>query len=182
LTRPIALLTDFGHRDAYVGVMKGAILTRNPNAVLVDVGHDVPPQDVRRAAFLLATSVSYFPVGTIFLVVVDPGVGTSRRAIALEAGPLGFVGPDNGVLTWALRLLAHDGQIDVDPLNGRLQLRRGVQAVELTVSRCVDHVPRERRLRSSGRRAQPRPPLEGARHPANRARRPPVARARSRLR
>src|SRR5215210_5755935 len=107
--RPIVLLTDFGLRDAYVGVMKGVILGRNPAARLVDLTHEVPPQDVRRAAFLLATSLQYFPPGSVFLVVVDPGVGTKRRAVALQAANWSFVGPDNGIVAWALCSLAREG-------------------------------------------------------------------------
>jgi S-adenosylmethionine hydrolase len=125
------MLTDFGLRDAYVGVVKGVILARHPHARLVDLCHEVPPQDIRRAALLLATSVPYFAPGAVFLVVVDPGVGTERRALAVEAAGWTFVGPDNGVLTWALRLLARDGQIEVGAEKGWLQLRAGARAVEL---------------------------------------------------
>ncbi len=95
----IALLTDFGTRDHYVGVMKGVALAINPEATLVDISHDVPPHNIAAAAEELATSYRYFPAGTIFLVVIDPGVGTARRGIAAEAGDWRFVAPDNGVLT-----------------------------------------------------------------------------------
>src|SRR5690606_25917613 len=96
---PIALLTDFGTRDHYVGVMKGVMLGINPDATLVDLTHDLPPHDVAAAAHELAVTYRYFPAGTIFLVVVDPGVGSARRGIAAEAGDWRFVAPDNGVLT-----------------------------------------------------------------------------------
>jgi S-adenosyl-L-methionine hydrolase (adenosine-forming) len=95
----VALLTDFGTRDHYVGVMKGVVLGINPDATLVDLSHDLPPHDIGFAAEELAAICKYFPAGTIFLVVIDPGVGTSRLGIAAEAGDWKFVAPDNGVLT-----------------------------------------------------------------------------------
>ena len=95
----IALLTDFGTRDHYAGTMKGVALGICPDAVLVDISHEVPPHDVVAGALELAASYRYFPAGTIFLVVVDPGVGSSRRGIAAEAGEYRFVAPDNGVLS-----------------------------------------------------------------------------------
>jgi S-adenosylmethionine hydrolase len=103
MPRPvIALLTDFGTRDHYAGTMKGVALGICPDATLVDISHDLPPQDVLGAALELAAAYRYFPVGTIFLVVVDPGVGSARRGIAAEAGDYKFVAPDNGVLTAVL--------------------------------------------------------------------------------
>jgi hypothetical protein len=95
----ITLLTDFGTRDAYVGVMKGVIASICPEVQMIDLTHDIPPQDLYAARFNLLNAVSYFPQGTIHLVVVDPGVGTSRRgiAVATEFGVL--VGPDNGVMS-----------------------------------------------------------------------------------
>lgn len=98
----LALLTDFGLADGYAGVMKGVALGIAPDVRLVDLTHDVPPQDVRAGAWVLATSWRYFPAGTIFLAVVDPGVGTSRRPVALEAGGRFFVGPDNGLFGYVL--------------------------------------------------------------------------------
>ncbi len=80
MARPIiALLTDFGTRDHYAGVMKGVILGICPDVTLVDISHDLPPHDIAFAAQELAATYKYFPAGTIFLVVVDPGVGTTRR-------------------------------------------------------------------------------------------------------
>lgn len=98
----ITLLTDFGLEDPYVGIMHGVILNIVHRANLVDLTHAVPPQDVDRAAFLLATAVDYFPPGTVHLVVVDPGVGTARRPIAVRTEHAFFVAPDNGVLDLAL--------------------------------------------------------------------------------
>jgi hypothetical protein len=95
----IALLSDFGTRDHYAGVMKGVILGICPDATLVDLSHELPAHDVAFAALELAAVYKYYPAGTIFLVVVDPGVGTARRGLAVEAGEWRFVAPDNGVLT-----------------------------------------------------------------------------------
>jgi S-adenosylmethionine hydrolase len=104
MSRPIiALLTDFGTRDHYVGVMKGVALGICPDAALIDITHEVPPQDVLEGALELAVSYKYFPAGTVFLVVVDPGVGSTRRGIAADCGSYRFVGPDNGVLALAVR-------------------------------------------------------------------------------
>jgi S-adenosylmethionine hydrolase len=103
MARPlIALLTDFGTRDHYAGTMKGVALGICPDAILVDISHDLPAHDVLGAALELVAAYRYFPAGTIFLVVVDPGVGSARRGIAAEAGDYKFVAPDNGVLTAVL--------------------------------------------------------------------------------
>ena len=99
----IALLSDFGTRDHYAGTMKGVILNICPDVTLVDITHDVPAHDVLDGALQLAAAARYFPAGTIFLAVVDPGVGGARRGIAAEAGDYRFVAPDNGVLTAVLR-------------------------------------------------------------------------------
>src|SRR6202171_2241915 len=100
MARPvIALLTDFGTRDHYAGTMKGVALGICPDATLVDISHEVPAHDVLAGALELAASYKYFPQGTIFLVVVDPGVGSARRGIAADTGDYRFVAPDNGVLT-----------------------------------------------------------------------------------
>ena len=100
MARPvIALLTDFGTKDHYAGTLKGVALGICPDATIIDITHDIPPHDVLAGALELAASWKYFPVGTIFLVVIDPGVGSTRRSIAAEAGGYRFVAPDNGVLT-----------------------------------------------------------------------------------
>ena len=99
----IALLSDFGTQDHYVGTMKGVILGICPDVTLVDITHDVAPHDVLEGALELAASYRFFPAGTIFLAVVDPGVGSSRRGIAAEIGDYRFVCPDNGVLTGVVR-------------------------------------------------------------------------------
>ncbi|WP_022834548.1 SAM hydrolase/SAM-dependent halogenase family protein [Salisaeta longa] len=103
----ITLTTDFGTRDAYVAAMKGVILGIHPQARLVDVTHKVDPQDVMEAAFTLRTACPYFGDGTVHLVVVDPGVGTRRKAVAVRYNDAYYVGPDNGVLP-----LVMDGEPD----------------------------------------------------------------------
>lgn len=97
----ITLLTDFGHRDGYPGVMKGVIWSIAPNARLVDLSHDIPAQNVHAGALVLGRAVPYFPPGTIHVAVVDPGVGSTRRAISARLGEQYFVLPDNGLLTYA---------------------------------------------------------------------------------
>jgi hypothetical protein len=95
----VAFLSDFGTRDHYAGVMKGVVLSICPDAVLVDLSHDLPAHDIPFASLELAATYKYFPAGTIFVVVVDPGVGSARRGIAADVGDWKFVAPDNGVLT-----------------------------------------------------------------------------------
>lgn len=98
----ITLTTDFGTRDWFVGTMKGVIHRIAPRAVVVDITHEIPPGDVRAGAFALAASWRFFPKGSVHVVVVDPGVGSTRAAIAVRAANGVFVGPDNGVLSLAL--------------------------------------------------------------------------------
>lgn len=97
-----ALLTDFGYRDPYVAMMKGVLLGINPSLQLVDITHDITPQRVREAALVLSASYRFFPPGTIFVVVVDPGVGGTRRALIAEIPHFTFLAPDNGVLDLVL--------------------------------------------------------------------------------
>jgi len=103
MASPITLTTDFGARDPYVAAMKGVILRVCPEAPVVDLMHYIAPQDIWEAALFLAGAAPWFPVGTVHLVVVDPGVGTDRLPIAVAAGGQVFVCPDNGVLTFVLR-------------------------------------------------------------------------------
>ncbi len=98
----ITLITDFGLEDGHVGAMKGVIRSIAPETTIVDISHFVPPQDIRRAAYVLFTAYPYYPTGTVHVVVVDPGVGTERRAIALQTPIAYFVAPDNGVLSYVL--------------------------------------------------------------------------------
>ena len=104
MARPlVAFLSDFGTRDHYAGTMKAVVLSVCPDATLVDIGHEIPAHDVLAGALELAACYRYFPPGTIFLVVVDPGVGSTRRGLAAESGDYRFVAPDNGVLTAVFR-------------------------------------------------------------------------------
>jgi S-adenosyl-L-methionine hydrolase (adenosine-forming) len=98
----ITLTTDFGTGDGYVGAMKGVILSLLPGATVVDVTHEVPRHDVAAAAHVLATAAPLYPPGTVHLVVVDPGVGGARRALAVDDGRYRYVGPDNGVFARVL--------------------------------------------------------------------------------
>lgn len=99
----ITLTTDFGLADGYVGVMKGVILARAPETRLVDLSHEIAPQDVAAGAYILLQAYRYFPPETIHLAVVDPGVGTARRALLLVTEQGRFVGPDNGLFSFVLR-------------------------------------------------------------------------------
>jgi S-adenosylmethionine hydrolase len=92
----ITLLTDFGTVDYFVGAVKGAILSVNPGAVIVDITHEIPPQDIETGAFTLVAAYQTFPAGTIHVAVVDPGVGSERRPLIVSANEQFFVGPDNG--------------------------------------------------------------------------------------
>jgi S-adenosyl-L-methionine hydrolase (adenosine-forming) len=98
----IALLTDFGTEDWFVGTMKGVIASINPKAQVIDLCHDILPGDIRAGAIALLASYKYFPRGTIFVAVVDPGVGGPREAMLAEAHGCHFIGPDNGLLSYAL--------------------------------------------------------------------------------
>jgi len=100
LSGVIALLTDFGAQDPYAGVLKAVILSRCPGANVVDLCHGVGPQDVRQAAFVLRSSAPYFPDGTLFVCVVDPGVGSSRAVLWARSRRHAFLAPDNGLLAW----------------------------------------------------------------------------------
>lgn len=97
---PITLLTDFGTADYFVAAMKGVLLARAPGVPIVDITHEIPPQDVHAAAFTLLAVHAEFPAGTIHVAVVDPGVGSARRAILVEAAGQLFIGPDNGIFSY----------------------------------------------------------------------------------
>ncbi len=127
----VTLTTDFGTEDAYAGTMKGVILSINPQAQLVDLTHSVAPQRVLEGSYMLATAFRYFPKGTVHLAVVDPGVGSARRALAVQAGGYFFVAPDNGILSHVLAVLglAHPGGPG-SPTS--TNLASGMRAVALT--------------------------------------------------
>jgi S-adenosyl-L-methionine hydrolase (adenosine-forming) len=100
--RIIALTTDFGAADWFVGTMKGVIARLAPRTQVIDLTHQIPPGDIRAGAFALLSAYRFFPHGTIHLAVVDPGVGSARKALAVRTTNYVFVGPDNGLLSWAL--------------------------------------------------------------------------------
>lgn len=100
--RIITLLTDFGLSDVYVGVMKGAIAQINPELKVIDITHQIPPQNIAAGRFCLMNAVAYFPPETVHIAVVDPGVGSKRRAIAIQCANCWLVGPDNGLFSGVL--------------------------------------------------------------------------------
>lgn len=133
----ITLLTDFGLKDIYVGVMKGVISQINPQTQIIDLTHEIPPQNVAAGRFCLLNAVPYFPKGTVHIAVVDPGVGTQRRAIALQFPGGYLVGPDNGLLTGILEQFDQNFGVNFNNKNGNdhhdsLQLKPDILAVELT--------------------------------------------------
>jgi S-adenosylmethionine hydrolase len=130
----IALLTDFSWHNWYLGVMKGVILGINPEVRIVDLCHDVSSQDVREGSFVLGNSFEYFPDGTVFLCVVDPGVGGDRRNLIIETDKYFFVGPDNGIMSCVFekgivrKVYAVKPGKHTLPLHGRTFLGRDVFA------------------------------------------------------
>jgi len=126
----ITLTTDFGMADAYVAAMKGVILGINPEARLIDICHSIKPQNIPDAAFVLSTAYRFFPPNTIHLVVVDPGVGTERRAIILRTPVACFVSPDNGVLSYVIQQSVKGGLI-----NNRQQIELGSELEAVAITR-----------------------------------------------
>jgi len=119
---PIALMTDFGTADTYVGVMKGVISGIAPDSPIIDVNHAIPPGDIRQAAFQLWQAVRYFPKGAVFVLVIDPGVGTARRPVAFRWADRWLVGPDNGLFTYLLMTRPAGPAVILD--NPAYQLKR----------------------------------------------------------
>jgi len=132
----ITLITDFGLADPYVGVVKGVILGINPQAVIVDISHAIEPQNIHQAAFVLGTACQFFPQGTIHVVIVDPGVGSRRRAIILKTPSAYFVAPDNGVLSY---VLAPAPVTSGSPEPGERELSPELQAIAITNPRFWRH-------------------------------------------
>jgi len=127
----ITLTTDFGLADGYVAAMKGVMLGVNPEAKIIDICHNIRPQGIGEAAFILSTVFQFFPEHSIHVVVVDPGVGTKRRAIILRTPLADFVAPDNGVLSYVIQ------QFSAKPVEGgvsqyRIEPDSGLQAVAIT--------------------------------------------------
>ncbi|MCP4715042.1 MAG: SAM-dependent chlorinase/fluorinase [Deltaproteobacteria bacterium] len=106
-SRIITLTTDFGTTDAYAGSMKGAVLSVCPAATIVDITHQIPPQNIRAAQFMLQSAYRSFPPGTVHVAVVDPGVGSARPSIIIETAQYLFVGPDNGIFSFVFSEAAH---------------------------------------------------------------------------
>ncbi|HEU4542619.1 MAG TPA: SAM-dependent chlorinase/fluorinase [Jiangellaceae bacterium] len=121
----VGLLTDYGLRDGFVAACHGIIAQRAPSVRVIDITHDIPPQDIRHGAAVLAQAVPYLPPAVI-VGVVDPGVGTSRRGVAIEAGASVLVGPDNGLLTWAAKALGGGRRaVSLDAAQYHLPVRAG---------------------------------------------------------
>ena len=132
---PIVLTTDFGLSDAFVGVMKGVILRINPLATIIDLTHDIRPQNLQQGAFVLGVNYPYFPPGSIPGAGVDPGVGTNRRAIVLETPGAVFVAPDNGLLSEVIKRNLPTGKNIEQPQDGSpgvVDLPDSLKAYELT--------------------------------------------------
>ncbi|MFC2062962.1 S-adenosyl-l-methionine hydroxide adenosyltransferase family protein [Chloroflexota bacterium] len=129
----ITLTTDFGLSDAYVATVKGVILGINPEARLVDICHNVKPQNISQAAFVLSTAYRFFSQKTVHLVVVDPGVGTERRAVILRTPAADFVAPDNGVLSYVIRDFLSVSAADGDGPR-QVELTSGLEGVAITKS------------------------------------------------
>jgi len=127
----ITLTTDFGLTDAYVAAMKGVILSINPEAKLIDICHTIKPQNIAQAAFVLSTAYKFFPKNTIHLVVVDPGVGTERRAIILRTPSADFVAPDNSVLSYIIQQSSTKPVADNVNIQ-QVELEPGLEAVAIT--------------------------------------------------
>ena len=128
---PIVLTTDFGTSDAFVGVMKGVILSINPNAAIVDLTHEIGPQDLRQGAFVLGVNHPHFPPGTIHVAVVDPGVGTDRKPIVLATPAATFVAPDNGLLSEVVKEYVKDASLNVQH-HGTISLPAPLKCRELS--------------------------------------------------
>ena len=120
--RLVALYTDFGTADVYAGVVRGIIRTIAPDAEVVDLTHGVPPGDLHAGAFMLLSAVPFLPRGTVHLCVVDPGVGSDRRVVAVRAAGHTFVGPDNGVLAPVVEALG--GATDMREVSNERLMRR----------------------------------------------------------
>jgi S-adenosylmethionine hydrolase len=140
----ITLLTDFGTADSYVGEVKAALLSQPHDAMLIDITHQVPPGDVRAGQYLFSRAWHRFPGGTVHLVVVDPGVGTSRRALAAEAAGHYFVAPDNGLLS-SLPVTARFVELPIPPAASPTFHARDVfapAAAQLAIGTALTHLGR----------------------------------------
>ncbi len=163
----VSLLTDFGERDPYVGIMKGVLLGIAPRSVIVDLTHGVAPQDVRAAAFFLAHSWRWFPAGSVHVAVVDPGVGSTRRILVAREADHAFVAPDNGLLTGVLSSGSFVGALDVErfSLVPRSTTFHGRDVLAPAAARIASGLAPEqagRQIADWQRLDAPRPSREGA--------------------
>ena len=138
----ITLTTDFGYEDAYVGAMKGAILSINPAANIIDVSHSVGPQNILQGAFILNAAYRYFPKDTIHVAIVDPGVGSDREGVILKTPSATFVAPDNGILSYVIDdLFSIEGQPPDEQTQDLTEVvfKKGLEAAAITDPRFWRH-------------------------------------------
>ena len=138
----VTLTTDFGYDDPYVAAVKGAILNINPAATIVDISHTIRPQDILQAAFILDGAYRYFPKQTVHVAIVDPGVGSERRAVILKTPSAFFVAPDNGILSYIIDdLFSIDGQSSIEQTQGLTEVvfKKGLEAAAITDPRFWRH-------------------------------------------
>ncbi|HUS03925.1 MAG TPA: SAM-dependent chlorinase/fluorinase [Dehalococcoidia bacterium] len=137
----ITLTTDFGFNDAYVAIMKGVILSINPEVNIIDVTHSIEPQNIAQAAFILNVAYRYFPKQSIHMAIVDPGVGSKRRGIILKTASSFFVAPDNGILSYVINELSlnQDSLGQYPQSLGEVKLKKGLEAAAITDPRFWRH-------------------------------------------
>jgi len=136
----ITLTTDFGLSDAYVAVIKGVILSVNPEANIIDITHSIEPQNIAQAAFVLNVAYRYFPKHSFHIAIVDPGVGSERRGIILKAPSAIFIAPDNGILSYVINELSLNDRPSGYPQNlEEVKLKKGLEAVAITDPRFWRH-------------------------------------------
>ncbi|MCK5181262.1 MAG: SAM-dependent chlorinase/fluorinase [Dehalococcoidia bacterium] len=142
MSPPITLTTDFGHADGYVGAVKGAILSVNPEANIIDISHSIEPQNILQAAFILSATYRYFPKQAIHMAVVDPGVGSERRGVIFRTHSAFFVAPDNGILSYVIDDLFHvESRAPAEHTHGLREIvfKTGVELVAITDPRFWRH-------------------------------------------
>ncbi|HUC85644.1 MAG TPA: SAM-dependent chlorinase/fluorinase [Candidatus Acidoferrales bacterium] len=162
------MTTDFGTSDWFVGTMEGVILGIHPRASVVNITHEIPPGDIRAGAFALMASCRYFLKGTVHVAVVDPGVGSRRRAVAVRTANGVFIGPDNGVLSWALRRekiisirLLENRKFFLEPVSRTFHGRDIFASVAAHLSRGLSVERLGRELKDLRRLPWPRPTKHG---------------------
>jgi S-adenosylmethionine hydrolase len=126
----ITLTTDFGYDDAYVAAVKGAILSVNPEANIIDISHSIKPQNILQAAFILSVAYRYFPKQTIHTAIVDPGVGSERQGIILKTPSAFFVAPDNGILSYIID--------DLFPIESRSSTEQSADLKEIVFKKGLE--------------------------------------------